>query len=159
MCDPYNHTALRGSQLSGLYFLWSMNRAVLASLRQERPMCPRAGFSPISPRSALKLKINTSCPWQLECFASLAHIRIALLEFLGDNQRVLACRQEGENEEGSWDPEWVKAYARLEQESRSRDESAHSRMFGGNRPRGSARDPQCASFPAFHPVCVPVTRL
>lgn len=38
-------------------------------------------------------------------------------------------RQEAENEQSSWDPEWVKDYARLEEEYRNRDESENTRNF------------------------------
>lgn len=41
----------------------------------------------------------------------------------------LMCRQEAENEEAAWDPEWVKAYARLEEEYRSRDERQSAGSF------------------------------
>lgn len=49
---------------------------------------------------------------------------------------VTPCRQEAENEGASWDPEWVKGYARLEEEYRSRDESQTAEGFSFARRAG-----------------------
>ena len=56
-------------------------------------------------------------------------------------------RQAPENERAAWDPEWVRAYARLEEEYRQRDESEspNAGLFGS---RTSAKDPRYALQPA-----------
>ena len=60
----------------------------------------------------------------------------------------MAHRQQAENLEGRWDPEWVRAYNRLEEEARQRDEQQNAQFFA-SRPVGSARDPRCTSHAVY----------